>query len=209
MAEIIGWTGRISAVSSRHNMTLIESKELVDRYPNLRFANCDIPFTDQVLVFVRLIIPALLGISRSAGDSFSRNPTVECVFHTIRSFLDPNCLIPQVSCAICYHPPHIRPVTRETLAHYEQHVVYTLGQFCNSLSGIQSSSLWITLIVRLDSTWAAGDEDNVDMLCERIFDLLASCCGGRGSLKPKEQLLLDPSFQGDCVILVGRYRRNK
>lgn len=209
LSEVTGETGRISAVSSMHNMTYIESDELAHRYPNVQFVNSVPPLSENILRSLRGMLASLLGFSRSSTDSFAANPTVERVFSQIRSFLDPYSWISQVSCAVCYHPPHIRPVTLATLAPYEQHVISTLGELCSSFSGTQCNSLFITLIIRLDPVWATDNEDDIDILCERIFDLLGTCCAGRGIMKPKEQLMLNPTFQGDCVILVVRYRKSK
>lgn len=126
----------------------------------------------------------------------------------ILSFLRPAHLLPMVSTLIVCQPLSLPDLNLSSLPLYEQHLVETIRPICADLDANRVSSFWLLLTIQLDSEWAVNNCTEVDMLCERVFDLLATFTPIAGNIRPREQLRLDPRYLGEAVILVARYRHN-
>ncbi len=198
--DIQAGSRRVSAVIDPHESPSVHGVAFPDlAHPDLSYVPKYSPLHILEDSELASILSALLG---SAGHS-------ETIRALMMSFLKPAHLFPIVSTIMVFHPLGLPNLNLSNLAHYEQHLVEELRPICADLDANRVSSFWLLMTIRLDNTWAANNSTEVETLCDRVFDLLATFTPTWGDIRPRELLRLDPRYIGESVILVARYRHSR
>jgi hypothetical protein len=203
IADILGPTGSVCAWISSPVTRHVELGEINRLYPNIVV---DHPFPGGRLYQARdlteICYELLLG-------SYGRGPLSSLRWHkqkfiqVITHYLDACTIRSPLGCIFIFFPPDLRPLSNARFSDYEQHLIRTLEPLCRlRREGTLASTFWIILELR----FAEITDLEVDLFCDRTFDSISNFARPTASIRPKEQLRINPEYMHNTVLLSARYR---
>ena len=128
----------------------------------------------------------------------------ESVIETVMQYITAAPLGHSIDCIVVFYPPDQPPISLDTIGDYEQHLIRTLQPICVLAKSLNTSSYWISIVLKMTDT---DSYHETDIICDRIFDILAEFAKPSGTIRPKEQLKIDEKFMRGTIMLSARYRR--
>ena len=175
------------------------------RFPNVWIHVSEAPYDPEAdrATAQRLSRTLVCGVySERAGSPLACLKSCREAFITsVKSFLGAFPESPPASAALFLFPPGLPALSPDAITAYGDYLSRSLPGLCAS-----APSVWLLLALPVQPALARLEEA-VDFCCERIFDLLATSVAATGSVRPKEQLRVDPQFAHDTVLLVSRFKR--
>ncbi len=205
LADIVGPSGNVCAWRSRPSGPPIRFGGLANWYDNIRVIDSAIESifydpahrrTTAMQLLRATYRPGLFGLVRSCR---------EVVLKTILSFMGGCQPTDTFHTLLVFYPSDLPAVDEHTIGDYEQHLIRTLQPVCRLAHSTNTSAYWLSLVVKLGEL--SDTEHESDIICDRVFDILADFARPYGTIRPKEQLRIDPKFMPATVMLTARYRK--
>jgi hypothetical protein len=205
LSTLVGPTGQVRAICSGESSSALHRAQLLKCFTNVWLHASDSAFdpeADRKSVQVSLT-ELLRGTysSRTVSPLTALRVCRKEFIESVSTFLGTFPETPAVTAALFLFPPGLPALSPDSVEVYGSYLCKTVPSV---FSGAQS--VWLALALRVQPALARFEEA-VDYCCERIFDLLAVSSGPHGSVRPKEQLRIDPQFSPDTVLLVSRFKR--
>jgi hypothetical protein len=207
LADIVGPTGHVCAWPSSSVAPPIGLVGLTSAYQNIRINDPSVgarlhkPEELKEIGFELLLYTYRPGVFRVWSDG--RETIIRSVLKYMGAYTGRN----TIQCVLVCWPPNLAPINDTTLVNYEQHLIRSLQPVCRFARSLNTPSYWISLVLKLDTFGQSELDQDTDLICDRVFDLVADFARPSGSIRPKEQLKIDQRFMKATVMLTARYRR--